>query len=71
VAIEGRDRGLEPIVGLHLDETEATRPTGFTVGDHLGGAHGTVRRKHLLQIGGRGGPRQVPHVNLPGHKNNL
>ena len=66
---EGRDRGLQTVVGLHFHESETTRPAGFTIGDHFGAADGAVGSKHRLEIGGRGGPGEVPHVNLPSHRN--
>src|SRR5207247_1147452 len=35
LAVQRRDRGLRLVVGRHLDEREAARPTGLPVGDDL------------------------------------
>jgi type IV secretory pathway TrbL component len=51
VAVQGRDRGLQALVGLHLDKTKTTRTSGLTIGDHFSSPHGTVWGKHRLKIG--------------------
>jgi hypothetical protein len=44
--IEGRDGSLKTFVGLHLHESETTRPTGLAIRDHFRTANCTVRCKH-------------------------
>jgi hypothetical protein len=51
VAVQGRDRSLQALVGLHLDKTKTTRTSGLTIGDHFSSPHGTVGGKHRLKIG--------------------
>jgi hypothetical protein len=51
VAVQGRDRGLQALVGLHFDKTKTTRTSGLTIGDHFSSPHGTVGGKHRLKIG--------------------
>ena len=68
LAVEGRDGRLQTFVGLHFHETEAARTAGLAIRDHLGASHGAVSSKHRLQVSRRGGPGEVSHVNLPGHK---
>jgi hypothetical protein len=54
----------------HLDEAEAARPTGFTVGRQSDGLDGAMLREEVTHFALGGRERQVAHVNL-GHSNIL
>jgi hypothetical protein len=54
----------------HLDEAEAARPTGFTIGRQSDGLDGAMLREEVTHFALGGRERQVAHVNL-GHSNIL
>jgi len=49
--------GLVRIGFVHLDESEATRPSGVTIGDDGSGMYGAKGREMVAQIGLRSAPR--------------
>src|SRR5438093_10627751 len=67
VAIQLGDRPLGLARRAHLDEAEATRPSGGAIGDHGGGLAGPGLREERLEIRTRRVEGKIAHEQLLAH----